>query len=94
LGIEPIIPLLAHTLGSDLRRIAYPQFKVELGHHALEPARVSRGLDSHTYLFLLYLAIELLSLRAMQQPPFSAFSCFLVHPSDLLHARVIIAAYN
>ena len=70
--------------GSDLRRIAYPYFQVELGHQALEPARVSGGLDSHPHLFPFQLAIELLSLSAMPQPPFSAFSCFRVHQSDLL----------
>src|SRR5215471_16355171 len=57
--------LSLHALGSDLRRIAYPQFKVELGQHALEPARVSGGLDSHPHLFPSYLKIELLSLSAM-----------------------------
>jgi hypothetical protein len=53
---------------------------------------VSGGLYSHAYLFSFQLAIELLSLSAMRQPPFSAFSCSPVHPSDLLHARVIIAS--
>jgi hypothetical protein len=43
LGIPPVVLLLSHMLGSDLRRIAYPYFKVELRHQALEPARVSRG---------------------------------------------------
>jgi hypothetical protein len=37
---------------------------------------------------------NLLSLGAIGQPPFSAYSGFRVHPSDLLHARVIIASYN
>src|SRR5215472_4298879 len=84
--------LLSHLLGSDLRRIADPYFIIELRQQALEPARVSGGLYSHAYLFP-QLAIELFSLSAMRQPPFSAFSCFRVHPSDLLHARVIIASY-
>ena len=94
LGIPPIGLLLSHLLGSDLRRVAYPFFKVELRPQALEPARVSGGLDSHSYLFAFQLAIELLSLSAMPQPSFSAFSCFRVHPSDLLHTGVIIASYN
>ena len=91
LRILPIVLLLSHLLGSDLRRIADPNFKVELRQQALEPARVSGSLDSHPY-HCPQLAIDLLSFSAMRQPPFSAFSCFRVHPSDLLHARVIIAA--
>jgi len=43
------------------------------------------------YLFRFQLAIEVFSLSATRQPPFSAFSCFPARPSNLLHARVIIA---
>src|SRR5512142_1812796 len=92
LAIAPIVLLLSHLLGSDLRRIAYPYFEAELRQQALEPSRVSGCLYSHPHLFALQLAIELLSLSTMPQPPFSAFSCFRVHQSDLLHARVIIAS--
>src|SRR5215469_5680774 len=94
LGIPPISLLFPHLLGPDLRRIPYPYFIIELRQQALEPARMSGGLDSYPHLFPFQLAIELLSLSAMPQPPFSAFSCFRLYPSDLLHARMIIAAYN
>jgi|KBSMisStaDraftv2_1062788.scaffolds.fasta_scaffold00356_30 hypothetical protein len=94
IGIPPIGLLLSHLLRSDPRRIADPDFNIQLRQQALEPARVSGGLDSHPYRFSFQLAIELLSLSPMPQPPFSAFSCVRLHPSDLLHARVIIAAYN
>ena len=64
LGIEPIVPLFAHSLGSNLRRIAHPQFKVELGQQALEPTRVPGGLYFHAYAdaFFLQFAIELFGL--------------------------------
>src|SRR5208283_40315 len=97
LGIPPVVLLLPHLLGSNLRRIAYPQFEVELGEQALEPTRVPRGLHPHPHAdsLFLQLAIELFGLpTAVCQPPPFALSSFRIHPGDLLHARVIIAAYN
>lgn len=95
LGIEPIVPLLAHSLGSNLRRIAHPQFKVALGQQAIELTRVAGGLCSHAYADSLFLefAIRLLGLPTpVCQPPLSAVSGFCIHPGNLLYAWVILAA--
>jgi hypothetical protein len=94
LGIPPVVLLLAHPLGSDLRRIALLQLIVELREQALEPTRVPGGLhpDAHADSFFLQPAVELLGLpTAVCQPPLSALSSFPIHPCDLLYARVIIA---
>lgn len=84
----------AHLLGSNLRRIAYPQLKVQPRQQTLEPARMPGSFhpDAYPDACLLELAIELLGLGAVRQPPLSTLGGFGIYPGDLVHARVIIAA--
>ena len=48
-GVARVSLLLAHHRCPDLRRVADPQLMAQLGQQALEPARVSRGLDAHPH---------------------------------------------
>src|SRR5215469_553117 len=89
--MQPIPPigLLFRTCLARIFAGSPINFNVELRQQALEPARMSGDLDSHPYLFPLQLTIEVLSLSPILQPPFTAFSCFRVHPADLLPPHVL-----
>src|SRR5215472_211287 len=97
LRIAAIVLLFANLLGSNLRRITYPQLVIKFSEQALKPTRVPSGLHSHPHpdpLFLQF-AVELLGLSTFVcQPPFSALSSLRIHPRDLLYAWVIVTTYN
>lgn len=80
--------LLAHHRRPDLCRVADPQLVSQLGQHALEPARVASGFDTHSY-WPLQLGVEGAGLSVgMFQTALAQLAGLGVQHRNLLVARV------
>src|SRR5580693_6211597 len=89
--------LLLDALGLDLRGIADPHLKTQLGQQSFEPAGISSRLHPHSYVdsSQLQVSIELIGLPiAVIQSSFATFASLFHQKCDLLKAGVIIYAYQ
>ena len=93
-GIARVGLLFAHHRRPDLGRVPDPQLVSQLRQHALKPARVPGGLDSHQN-WACQLAIEGSRFTAaVFQTTLDQFARFLVQHRDLLVACMQITTYN
>src|SRR6476620_468953 len=88
--------LLAHSLRADLRRVADPQIKLQLGYETLEPACVSAGLhaDAHRFDRTRESTVKLLRLLGMRKPFLLDLSGPGVEQSNWLKLGMEIYSYN